>query len=397
MTTAPPDMDLPDVDLAGHTVTVVTASDGVSHGTREDRSGDALAARLAGLGADVADRVVVVDDLETIATAVRAAADAGSRIIMVTGGTGLGPRDVTPEAIASLSERTIPGFGEVMRATGRRSTPMADLSRSVAASLGDSLVVAVPGSPTGALESLDAVVGLFPHVLDLLAGETAHATSTKTPDGPSGVSPGRNHTDHDHSDHDHGDHDHSDHDHDVHGHDHGDTAPQHPDDAADHAAACDLAHGDGNQPPAGTLMAVFASPLSALLLAWGRELGYHPVLVDPRLDADRTDLGDVTVAATTAAANRDTDIVVTDHHRDELVDLLDGALDTPARYIGLIGSPRVAPPHADALRGRGRTEAELDRVVRPIGIDIGSKTPAEIAVSTLAELVARRHGKHPAT
>ncbi|MBY5163048.1 XdhC family protein [Nitriliruptoria bacterium AS10] len=148
-------------------------------------------------------------------------------------------------------------------------------------------------------------------------------------------------------------------------------------------------------------MAVFASPLSALLLAWGRELGYRTVLVDPRVaerDAPTAPVTDedpspMVVAATPEAADPTTDVVVTDHHRDELVDMLDTALDTDARFIGLMGSARHEGPHVGPLRERGRTDADLDRIVRPIGFDIGSKTPAEIAVATLADLVARRNDR----
>lgn len=360
-------------DLSGRVAAVVTASDGVADGTREDRSGDALAERLRGAGVDDVHRTVVPDEVDDIRTAIRTAVDGGSRVVVVTGGTGLGPRDVTPEAVADVTTRTIPGFGEVMRATGRVSTPLADLSRSVAATFDQALVLAVPGSPSGAVESLDAVLGLVPHVLDLLAGDTAHDTATTRETHPA-VDAGA----HDHAAHDHGSPDRAN--------------PPHGEPGHTHDASCDLAHGDGEQPPAGTLMAVFASPLSALLLAWGRELGYETVLVDPRVDDGAADHGGMQVVATTAGADADTDIVVTDHHRDELVDLIDAALDTDARFIGLMGSARVEPPHVAPLRERGRDDEQIDRVVRPIGIDIGSKTPAEIAVSTLADLVARRRG-----
>lgn len=360
-------------DLSGHAATVITASDGVTDGTREDRSGDALAERLRGAGVDDVHRTVVPDEVDDIRTAIRTAVDGGGRVVVVTGGTGLGPRDVTPEAVADVTTRTIPGFGEVMRATGRVSTPLADLSRSVAATFEQALVLAVPGSPAGAVESLDAVLGLVPHVLDLLAGETTHDPSIAHE-----ASAATEHGAHDHAAHDHGSHDHAN--------------PAHGEPGHTHDASCDLAHGDGEQPPAGTLMAVFASPLSALLLAWGRELGYDAVLVDPRVGGDGGDHAGMRVVTTTAGADATTDIVVTDHHRDELVDLIDAALDTDARFIGLMGSKRVEPPHVAPLRERGRSADEIDRVVRPIGIDIGSKTPAEIAVSTLADLIARRRG-----
>jgi molybdenum cofactor synthesis domain-containing protein len=97
--------------------------------------------------------------------------------IFTTGGTGLAPRDVTPEATRVVVDREIPGFGELMRAKGRDSTPLATLSRSMAGTRGRVLVVNLPGSPKGAVESLDAIVELVPHVLELLRGQTEHAVA----------------------------------------------------------------------------------------------------------------------------------------------------------------------------------------------------------------------------
>jgi molybdopterin adenylyltransferase len=152
---------------------VLTISDGVAAGTRDDESGAAIAARLRELGF-VCDQLVVADDLEQIAEAVSDAADEHV-LVMTTGGTGLGPRDVTPQALGGLLDYQIPGFGEVMRAAGRGSTPMADLSRSLGGVLGRTLVVAVPGSRRGATESLTAIEPLLEHALETLGGRTEHA------------------------------------------------------------------------------------------------------------------------------------------------------------------------------------------------------------------------------
>jgi molybdopterin adenylyltransferase len=153
---------------------VLTVSDGVAAGRRRDKSGTALAERLAGLGFAVV-RQAVADEMEEIVVAVAEAAGGQADLVVLTGGTGLGPRDCTPQALHALLDYEIPGFGELMRAIGRGSTPMADLSRSLAGVLGSVLVVAVPGSPAGAVESLAAIEPLLDHALETLAGQTEHA------------------------------------------------------------------------------------------------------------------------------------------------------------------------------------------------------------------------------
>ena len=157
------------------TAAVLTISDSAHAGAREDRSGPAVRARLEELGWRVEFAGILPDERAVIAARISELAGSGQvSAIFTTGGTGLGPRDVTPEATRDVIEREIPGLGEAMRAEGRRSTPMAALSRAVAGSLGTVLVVNLPGSPRGALESLNAIVELAPHVVDLLRGRTEH-------------------------------------------------------------------------------------------------------------------------------------------------------------------------------------------------------------------------------
>ncbi len=152
---------------------VLTISDGVSAGTRDDTSGAALAERLEQLGFEI-DTATVADEMEKIALAIT---DASPRcaLVVTTGGTGLGPRDRTPQTLHALLDYEIPGFGELMRSYGRSKTPMADLSRSLAGVLGSTLVIAVPGSKSGATESLAAVEPVLDHALETLRGHTQHA------------------------------------------------------------------------------------------------------------------------------------------------------------------------------------------------------------------------------
>jgi molybdenum cofactor synthesis domain-containing protein len=155
---------------------VITVSDSVSAGTREDGSGTVLQERLVELGFEV-ERALVPDEPERIGRLVAEAADRGARLVVTTGGTGLSQRDRTPEGVGPVIDYVVPGLGEVMRAVGRGHTPLASLSRSLAAVRGGTLILCLPGSPRGALESLDAIGDILGHALEALAGEARHDAS----------------------------------------------------------------------------------------------------------------------------------------------------------------------------------------------------------------------------
>jgi xanthine dehydrogenase accessory factor len=145
------------------------------------------------------------------------------------------------------------------------------------------------------------------------------------------------------------------------------------------------------------LVAVFASPVSEVLVRWASELGYRTVLVEPDPSPSPGVAADLTVRGFDELdgelARGNADIVVTDHHRAELGELLRDALGRPSRWIGVMGNPRHEGPHVAALTALGVPPQDIARVHRPIGLDIGSRAPAEIAVSTLAGLLADRNGR----
>ena len=149
---------------------VVTVSDGVVAGTREDKSGDALVARLEDAGFEVDVRRVVEDGVESVSAVLRELAAGFSGLIVTTGGTGFGPRDLTPEGTRAAVEREAPGLAEAMRLVN----PLGRLSRALAGTIGEALVLNTPGSTKGAVECLDAVLDVVPHALDLLAGGRPH-------------------------------------------------------------------------------------------------------------------------------------------------------------------------------------------------------------------------------
>jgi len=151
---------------------VITASDRVNEGVREDTSGVGVGERLVSLGFDV-QRAVLPDERDALAEVLRASAGT-HELIITTGGTGLTPRDVTPQATRDAIDFEVPGLAEAMRAAGRATTPFADLSRGVVGVVGRSLVVNLPGSPKGALESLAAIEPVLDHALETLAGPFDH-------------------------------------------------------------------------------------------------------------------------------------------------------------------------------------------------------------------------------
>lgn len=159
--------------------------------------------------------------------------------------------------------------------------------------------------------------------------------------------------------------------------------------------ACDVAHGTAVPPSVTrTLVAVFASPVAEFLLRYGSDCGFRPILLEP--DAGRAAVADVPAAEIVTELNDlgpSADVVVTDHHRPELGTMLRDLLKGQARWIGVLGNPRHPAPYIPALTELGVPAEVIDRVHRPVGLNIGSRTPAEIAIATLAGLLADRNGR----
>lgn len=455
---------------------VLTVSDGVAAQVRNDDTGAAVADRLAEDGYEIVAREVVADERDAIVVTLRRLAGI-AHLIVTNGGTGLGPRDVTPEATAAVIDRTVPGLAEAMRAAGRAHTPMADLSRGLAGSIDQTLVVNLPGSPRGAVESFDAVRGVLAHALALLAGDTAHGQ----PVGGGQAAEG------------HGHHDHRGHGHEPHAHD-GDR-PHHGDRGAgdlptqpwgrgaraadgdvigvhaelarrvaggeravlatavrtegeppctpgmavlvggephtqrtlagtlgcadfDEAAVADApdvlaegttrlaryphAHGAVEvqlQPftPAPPLVVLGATPVAAVLLRWGAELGWSPVLVESRPERVDDDMrrAAVRVVDHVGALPLDARAVAvhTDHDAPDVADQLATLLRAGVRRVEMMGSRRHATPVLEQLADTELGEAVHERVHRPAGLDLGGRAPAEIALAILAALVADRHDR----
>jgi molybdenum cofactor synthesis domain-containing protein len=407
---------------------VVTVSDGVAQGTREDVSGRAVASVLQDSGFSVGRREVVADERDAIERVLIQLSEEGLALVVTTGGTGLGPRDVTPEATRAVIDREAPGLAEQMRAAGRGSTPMAALSRGVAGSRGSTLILNLPGSEKGAVESLASVVSVLAHAVDLLAGHTVH--------GPSDVEGGAP---------------------DV----QGKTDPGVEEELAARRAAGEevvLATAvkvEGNPPCrlgqklllgpngslAGTLgcaefddaaiedagevlrsrgpttrrythdlgaidvflepvlrrplLIVFsATPVALTLVRWAREIGYDPVLVEPRTERiTQEHRASARIASDLAglALDAEASAVHTDHDAPNVADTVAALLRSPVRFIGVMGSARHVGPHIERLRELGFTDGDVARIRTPVGLDIGARSAEEIALSILAGLVAQRH------
>lgn len=173
MSSSTPENAAPRLDAKSLTVAVVTVSDSSARGEREDLSGPAVVTALQARAFQVVAREVIPDEKTAIEGAlIRLTQQA--RLVVTTGGTGIAPRDVTPEATQAVCDRLLPGIGEQMRIIGRGKTKFAALSRAVCGARGQALILNLPGSPKGAVESLESVIDLLPHALQLLAGDTKH-------------------------------------------------------------------------------------------------------------------------------------------------------------------------------------------------------------------------------
>lgn len=393
---------------------VLTVSDGVTRGTREDASGDAAEALLRAAAFDVSERRVVADEQDEIESALRELASTNG-LVVTTGGTGFGPRDVTPEATRAVIEREAPGIAELMRATGLSQTPMAALSRGIAGAVGAALIVNLPGSPRGVRESLAAVLPVVPHAVELLGGATgAHpsvpdatapaATAVEERPGPwvdvkavrvigsppcavgnaMAIVPGGE----------------------VRG-----TLGCAEFDAAAVSAAAEVQaagapemrtfhHPEGDvevylEPhrAAPRLVVVSATDVARSLRVEMERQGRRVIVLESRAERVTPDDGPSVRSLEELTLGHDDEVVFTDHDAPGIADMLTALLRSPVRFIGVMGSRRHVAHYVEDLRARGFGDDDLRRIRSPLGLDLGGRRPEEIALAIAAGLVAADHDR----